>query len=122
MNTVPGWQAYAPAWTTTATARDSAGSEARARLTIDPVRLGNQVLTVQATGPDGAPLALTGMSASLTQPRIGLGPIVVDGTPTGPGRVTATATVPDPGTWTLELRLRADPSTVYTATVTYQVE
>ena len=53
VNTVPGWQSYAPAWTTTTTHGTPRGPKPPRSwsLTVDPVRLGNQILTVRRRAP-----------------------------------------------------------------------
>jgi copper transport protein len=132
--TVPGWQAYAPSYAATAVARGATGDVVQVRVVVDPVRLGNQTISVGATRPDGTAVPLTGLAASLTQPQLGLGPVAAQGRTTGPGRAEALVTVPDPGRWTLELRLLAAPpgaaaaahpgtdAVTYVATLTYDVE
>lgn len=80
----------------------------RALLELDPARTGTSSLTVAIRAKDGTAWDVPEVSATLTLPEAGLGPLQVKLTKKGPGRYASTGLLlPRAGEWTVRLSVRS---------------
>ena len=123
VNSVPAGQAYSPTFDTALVGQAGPGTEIRVHLVIAPTRFGFQSVRIETADRAGARTAFESATGSLTEPRLGIGPIDFAFQPTGTGAAEATAvSVPAPGSWQLVLSIRTDQSTSYSVTTTYTVQ
>lgn len=75
-------------------------------VTVDPARVGSNVLHVYLLGPSGRPAVVDEIALSATLPEVDLGPLDLDLSPAGPGHATGAGELPLPGDWLLQLDVR----------------
>lgn len=85
---------------------------------IDPNRVGENIIHLTATTPEGTPVEIKGMKVRFRMPAEDIGPIVATGRKLAPGHfVVQGHQLTIPGDWTLSIEARIDKFTNTTAEV-----
>jgi len=123
VSSMPAWLAYRPQHRSTVTATSLAGDRLQLQLVVEPTRPGFEDLAVQVLDDQGRPRAVDRVTAALTEPDLGLGPIAVTLVADGVGGARAEAVaVPVPGRWRLTVYVRTTPVTTFVGQDSYLVE
>ena len=89
-----------------ATLDGPAGSGERVSVEVTPGHVGSNQITIAVQDAMGMARAVPEVTARLFLPPAGLGPLPVDLTSQGPGAFTGTVTLPQHGTWRLDVTVR----------------
>ncbi|MFU8853574.1 copper resistance CopC/CopD family protein [Micromonospora sp. SL1-18] len=83
-----------------------AGSGERVSVTVSPGHIGSNQVTIAVQDGMGMARAVPEVTARLSLPQAGLGPLPVDLTSRGAGAFAGTVTLPQSGTWRLDVTVR----------------
>jgi copper transport protein len=118
VNTVPAEDAYDPTFTA-----EVHGEFLFARIEVDPAKAGPADITVDTLDHGGDPVTPVGVTASLSQPGLDIGPIPVELEADGTGHYVATGTeIPFAGAWELDVNVRITDFDEETLTTTLPVK
>lgn len=122
VNSVPGVAAYAPPYSATVVGQGLNGASISVLIDVDSTRVGPTTLHLYTYDRNGAVLPFVAADGTLAGRPGGLGPISFGFAPTGPGHGTAPGVVlPQAGRWTLNVQIRTDATTDYSATTSFSV-
>jgi copper transport protein len=102
--------------------KGTSGTSGSVQVSIEPASTGPNVLHLYLFDDAGQLAQPAGITVTISEPSQQLGPIDVKLQPAGPGHYTADAMdIPAAGTWTLQVSVRKDEFTAYTASTTFPV-
>jgi copper transport protein len=122
VGTPPAESAVVQPVDTTLPLKGTSGTSGSVQVTIEPASAGPNVLHLYLFDDAGQPTQPAGITVTITEPSQQLGPIDVKLQPAGPGHYSADAMdIPAAGTWTLQISVRKDEFTAYTASTRFPV-
>ena len=122
VGTPPAESAVVQPVDTTLPLKGTSGTSGSVQVSIEPASTGPNVLHLYLFDDAGQLAQPAGITVTISEPSQQLGPIDVKLQPAGPGHYTADAMdIPAAGTWTLQVSVRKDEFTAYTASTTFPV-
>nr|WP_246324570.1 FixH family protein [Petropleomorpha daqingensis] len=122
VGTPPAASAVVQPVDTTLPLKGTSGTSGSVQVSIEPASTGPNVLHVYLFDDAGQLTQPAGITVTIAEPSQQLGPIDVKLQPAGPGHYSADAMdIPAAGTWTLQISVRKDEFTAYTASTTFPV-
>lgn len=125
INSVPGRQAYAPAYSAHLSGEDSIGKLIDVRVHLSTTKAGPVTVTADVTDRDGRALVLTGVSGDIEQAGQELEPIRFSMTgpalDQGHGSVSAVV-IPNPGSWSMILQIVTRDGDDYAAEAQFTIK
>jgi copper transport protein len=122
VGTPPAESAVVQPVDTTLPLKGTSGTSGSVQVTIEPASTGPNVLHLYLFDDAGRLTQPAGITVTITEPSQQLGPINVKLQPAGPGHYSADAMdIPAAGTWTLQISVRKDEFTAYTASTKFPV-